>query len=82
MAELPHLSPVHILQQFPCCLTFHRRQLLAQQLDIVQGRLYIGQQKIHLSSQDLLLSFWQSIAQHHFPSLQIANFPADQGKVL
>ena len=43
MTELPHLGPVHILQQFPCCLTFHRRQLLAQQLDIVQGRLYIGQ---------------------------------------
>ena len=43
MAELPHLGPVHILQQFPCYLTFHRRQLLAQQLDIVQGRLYIGQ---------------------------------------
>ena len=43
MAELPHLGPVHILQQFPRCLTLHRRQFLAQQLDIVQGRLYIGQ---------------------------------------
>ena len=42
MAELPHLGPVHILQQFPRCLTLHRRQLLAQQLNIVQSCLYIG----------------------------------------
>ena len=57
MAELTHLSTVHILEKFTRYTAFQVCQASVNQVDIIVNLCFLGEQKVELLDQNLFISF-------------------------
>ena len=57
MAELTHLSTVHILEKFTRYTAFQVCQASVNQVDIIVNLCFLGEKQVELLHQNLFISF-------------------------